>query len=160
MDEPACPGCRELLKRVAELEAQVALLTRKLDEAVRTGKPPPSSGVHSSPIPKRPVASGRQPRPARPSLAAAVLLHTHAELSHGKVSAVFDHLFGLTLTRGPAPRSNCGRRRGSNRTTASSSPKSAMPSRSRPILPPRLQQPLPPATRAATWALTKYVSLS
>lgn len=38
MAEPACPGCRELLKRVAELEAQVAELTRRLDDAVRAGK--------------------------------------------------------------------------------------------------------------------------
>jgi transposase len=38
MDEPACPGCRELLHRVAELEARVAELTRKLEEAVRAGK--------------------------------------------------------------------------------------------------------------------------
>ena len=38
MDEPACPGCRELSKQVAELTAQVAELTRKLDEAVRAGR--------------------------------------------------------------------------------------------------------------------------
>src|SRR5918995_1423662 len=38
MDEPACPGCRDLLQRVAELEARVADLTRKLEEAVRAGK--------------------------------------------------------------------------------------------------------------------------
>jgi len=45
MDEPACPGCRALLQRIAGLEAanavlaaQVAELTRKLDEAVRAGK--------------------------------------------------------------------------------------------------------------------------
>src|SRR3954465_208063 len=38
MDEPACPGCRDLLQRVAELEARVAELTRKLDDALRTGK--------------------------------------------------------------------------------------------------------------------------
>jgi transposase len=38
MDEPACPGCRELSKQVAELTAQVTELTRKLDEAVRAGK--------------------------------------------------------------------------------------------------------------------------
>jgi transposase len=38
MDEPACPGCRELSKRVAELEALVAELTRKLHEALRAGK--------------------------------------------------------------------------------------------------------------------------
>jgi transposase len=38
MDEPECPGCRDHLKRLAELEAQVAELTRKLEEATRTGK--------------------------------------------------------------------------------------------------------------------------
>ena len=38
MDEPSCPGCRELHKQVAELAAQVAELPRKLDEAVRAGK--------------------------------------------------------------------------------------------------------------------------
>ena len=38
MDEPACPGCRELHKQVAELAAQVAELTRQLEEAVRAGK--------------------------------------------------------------------------------------------------------------------------
>src|ERR1700722_1365107 len=38
MDEPACPGCRDLLHRVAELEAQVAELTRRLDDALRAGK--------------------------------------------------------------------------------------------------------------------------
>lgn len=38
MDEPACPGCRELSKQVAELTAQVAELTRRLDEATRAGK--------------------------------------------------------------------------------------------------------------------------
>jgi transposase len=38
MDEPVCPGCRELSKQVAELTAQVTELTRKLDEAVRAGK--------------------------------------------------------------------------------------------------------------------------
>jgi transposase len=38
MDEPACPGCRELSKQVAALTAQVAELTRKLDEATRAAK--------------------------------------------------------------------------------------------------------------------------
>jgi transposase len=38
MDEPECPGCRDHLKRLAELEAQVAELTRKLKEATRIGK--------------------------------------------------------------------------------------------------------------------------
>lgn len=38
MDEPECPGCREHLKRLTELEARVAELTRKLEEATRAGK--------------------------------------------------------------------------------------------------------------------------
>jgi len=38
MDEPACPGCRELTKRVAALEAQNTELTRKLSDALRAGK--------------------------------------------------------------------------------------------------------------------------
>src|SRR6478735_2819673 len=38
MDDPACPGCRELLQRVAELEARVAELTRRLDDALRAGR--------------------------------------------------------------------------------------------------------------------------
>ena len=38
MDEPECPGCRDALKRIAELEARVAELTQKLDEATRAGK--------------------------------------------------------------------------------------------------------------------------
>src|SRR5947209_9804983 len=38
MDEPACPGCRALVKRVAELEAELADLSRRLEEALRSGK--------------------------------------------------------------------------------------------------------------------------
>jgi len=38
MDAPECPSCRNLLKEIAELKAQVAEPTRKLEEAVRAGK--------------------------------------------------------------------------------------------------------------------------
>ena len=38
MDEPACPGCRALLQRIAALEARVAELTRLLEDATRAGK--------------------------------------------------------------------------------------------------------------------------
>jgi transposase len=38
MDEPECPGCLALSKRVAELEALVRELARKLEEATRAGK--------------------------------------------------------------------------------------------------------------------------
>ncbi len=38
MEEPTCPGCRALLQRIAQLEAQVAELTRRLEDALRAGK--------------------------------------------------------------------------------------------------------------------------
>jgi transposase len=38
MDEPVCPCSPDALRRVAELEAHVAELTRKLEEAMRAGK--------------------------------------------------------------------------------------------------------------------------
>jgi transposase len=201
MDEPACPGCRALLKRVAELEARVAELTRLLEEALRARKrqaapfrkgppkpdpqtpgrkagdahgqhghrpaPPPDqiSECHEAPlpdacprcqgrlvesavaeqfqteIPRRPVVrkfrvhlgqcvrcgqhvQGRHPLQTSDALgaaasqlgpdaqAAATLLHTQLGLSHGKVAAVFDELFGIALTRGASAQINlrAGRR--------------------------------------------------
>src|SRR5258708_39044418 len=38
MEEPTCPGCQALGKRVAELEAQDVELTRRLEGALRAGK--------------------------------------------------------------------------------------------------------------------------
>jgi transposase len=38
MDDPGCPGCRELARRVAALEAQIADLTGQLEAALRAGK--------------------------------------------------------------------------------------------------------------------------
>jgi transposase len=194
MDEPACPGCRELLKRVAALEAQVADLTRKLEAALRAGKrqaapfrkgppkpdpktpgrksgdqhgthghrPPPTDQVaecheamlpdacphcrgrlietstaeqFQTEIPRQPLirkfrvhighcdscgkrTQGRHPLQTSDALgaaasqigpdaqAAATLLHTQAGLSHGKVAAVFDALFGIDLTRGASAQIN------------------------------------------------------
>ena len=195
MDEPACPGCRELTKRVAELEALVAELTRKLDDALRAGKrqaapfrkgppkpdpktpgrkagdahgthshrpPPPADSIaecheanlpaacphcqgrlvetgtaeqFQTEIPRTPLlrkfrvhlghcdtcgkkAQGRHPLQTSDALgaaasqigpdaqAAATLLHTQAGLSHGKVSAVFDALFGIKLSRGASAQIN------------------------------------------------------
>jgi transposase len=189
MDEPACPGCRELLKRVAELEALVAELTRKLEDALRAGKrqaapfrkgppkaqpktpgrkageqhgahghrpPPPPDQIHErheaklpdacphcqgpivetgtaeqfqTEIPRQPIqrqfhvhlgrcrccgkaVQGRHPLQTSDALgaaasqigpdaqAAATILHTRMGLSHGKVTAIFDSLFGIKLTRG------------------------------------------------------------
>jgi transposase len=196
MDEPVCPGCRALLVRIAELEAKnaalnarVAELTRKLEEALRAGKrqaapfrkgppkpepkppgrkagdahgthghrpePPPeqvtecheahlpescphcrgrvvetdTAQQYQTEIPRRPLVrqfnvhighcascgkrvQGRHPLQTSDALgaaasqlgpdaqAAAVLLNKQAGLSHGKVAAVFDSLFGIDLTRG------------------------------------------------------------
>src|SRR5437870_1561089 len=62
MAEPVCPGCRELLHRVVELEAQVAELTRRLDDALRAGKrqAAPFRKGPPKPNPKKP---GRRRRP-------------------------------------------------------------------------------------------------
>jgi transposase len=195
MAEVACPGCRDLLQRVAELEARVADLTRKLDDTVRAGKrqaapfrkgppkpdpktpgrksgdahgrhghrPPPqpeqvaecheaclpdacphcrgrlvetgTADQFQTEIPRAPLVrkfrvhvghcqacgkriQGRHPLQTSDALgaaasqlgpyaqAAATLLHTQAGLSHGKVAAVFDALFGIDLTRGASAQIN------------------------------------------------------
>jgi transposase len=194
MDEPACPGCRDANKRIAALEARVAELTRRLDEATRAGKrqaapfrkgppkpnpktpgrksgdahgthghrpipPGPVAERHHAPlpdacphcrgalietgtadqfqteIPRQPLirqftvhigqcggcgrrAQGRHPLQTSDALgaaasqigpdaqAAAALLHTQAGLSHGQVAAVFDAVFGITLSRGASARIN------------------------------------------------------
>ena len=194
MDEPECPGCRDHLKRLAELEARVAELTRKLDEATRAGKrqaapfrkgppkpdpktpgrksgdahgthghrPPPPGSVaerhqatlpeacphcrgrlietgtadqFQTDIPRQPLirqftvhighchdcgkrTQGRHPLQTSDALGAAAsqvgpdaqaavaLLHTQAGLSHGKVAAVCDAMFGITLTRGASAQIN------------------------------------------------------
>src|SRR4029079_12988003 len=56
MDEPACPGCRALMIEVAALRAQVADLSRRLDEALRAGKrqAAPSRKGPPKPDPKPP----------------------------------------------------------------------------------------------------------
>jgi len=189
MEELACPDCQAMRKRVVELEAQVAELTRRLEDALRAGKrqaapfrkgppkPEPKTpgrkageahGPHAigprrrrsgidecleaalpdacphchgrlvesavaeqfqTEIPRRPIVrkfrvhighctgcgrrvQGRHDLQTSDALgaaasqigpdaqAAATLLHTQAGLSHGKVTAVFDALFGIDLTRG------------------------------------------------------------
>lgn len=60
MDEPACPGCQALQRRVAELEAHVERLTRLLEQQQRAGK------RQAAPFAKRPPQAdpkkpGRKP---------------------------------------------------------------------------------------------------
>ncbi|HUB27753.1 MAG TPA: hypothetical protein VL992_20180 [Tepidisphaeraceae bacterium] len=38
MDVPTCPGCVAAAKRIAELEARIALLEQKLEASLRSGK--------------------------------------------------------------------------------------------------------------------------
>ena len=78
MDEPACPGCRDHLKRLAELAARVAELTRRLEEATRAGKrqAAPFRKGPPKPSPKNPDASpGRAHGP-----------HGHRPLPPGSVA--------------------------------------------------------------------------
>jgi transposase len=60
MDERACPGCEALQRRVAELEAQLARVTRLLEEQHRAGKrqAAPFAKGPPKPDPKKP---GRKP---------------------------------------------------------------------------------------------------
>jgi transposase len=68
MDEPECPGCRDHLKRLAELEARVAELTRKLDGATRAAK------RQAAPFRKGPP----KPDPKKPGRKAGDAHGTHA----------------------------------------------------------------------------------
>lgn len=68
MDEPACPGCRALQKLVADLQAQVAELTRRLEEALRAGK------RQAAPFRKGPP----KPKPQRPGRKAGDAYGQHA----------------------------------------------------------------------------------
>jgi transposase len=191
---PECPGCQRLLKRIAELEARIAELTKKFEESQRQskrqaapfskGKPKPNpkppgrkpddDGAHAyrqvpapdqvdetleahlphacphcqgplvetdvvdqfqTEIPRKPIirrfhvhvglchgcgkrVQGRHPLQTSDALgaaasqigpdaqAAAAILHTQAGLSHGKVTGVFDALFGIKLTRGASAQIN------------------------------------------------------
>jgi len=60
MDEPACPGCRALQLRVAELEAQVERLTRLLERQQRAGKRQAAPFAKGPPKPN-PKKLGRKP---------------------------------------------------------------------------------------------------
>lgn len=60
MDQPSCPGCQALQRRVAELEAHVERLSRLLEEQRRAGKrqAAPFAKAPPKPNPKKP---GRKP---------------------------------------------------------------------------------------------------
>ena len=60
MDEAACPGCRALHRRVAELEAQLERLTRLLDQQQRAGKRQAAPFAKGPPA-AQPKTPGRKP---------------------------------------------------------------------------------------------------
>src|SRR5437870_3514825 len=61
MDEPSCAGCRELLKRVAELETTVRELQSRLGRNASNSSMPPSANPPQAPPPVRKQPTGRKP---------------------------------------------------------------------------------------------------
>ena len=61
MVEPRCAGCRELLKRVAALEARLRELEARLGQNSSNSSLPPSANPPQAPPPVRKQPTGRQP---------------------------------------------------------------------------------------------------
>jgi transposase len=61
MDEPSCPSCRELEKRVADLEATVRNLLARLGQNASNSSLPPSANPPQAPPPVRKQPTGRKP---------------------------------------------------------------------------------------------------
>jgi transposase len=61
MEETACPGCRELLRRVAELEALVRELRDRLNRNASNSSLPPSANPPAAPKPVVKPKTGRRP---------------------------------------------------------------------------------------------------
>src|SRR5687767_11863819 len=61
MDEPSCPGCRELLKRLSELEARIRELEAERGRNASNSSLPPSANPPEAPPPVRKKPTGRKP---------------------------------------------------------------------------------------------------
>src|SRR6266446_9686933 len=61
MDEPSCAGCRELLKRIAVLEARLRELEARLGQNASNSSMPPSANPPQAPPPVRKQPTGRKP---------------------------------------------------------------------------------------------------
>src|SRR5688572_28873182 len=61
MDEPACAGCRALLKRIAELDARIRDLEARLGQNASNSSMPPSANPPQAAPPVRKKPTGRAP---------------------------------------------------------------------------------------------------
>jgi transposase len=61
MDEPSCAGCRELLKRIAELDARLRDLEAQLGQNASNSSMPPSANPPHAAPPVRKQPTGRKP---------------------------------------------------------------------------------------------------
>src|SRR5438046_4500383 len=61
MDEPSCAGCRELLKRIAEMDARIRDLEARLGQNASNSSIPPSANPPQAPPPVRKQPTGRKP---------------------------------------------------------------------------------------------------
>ncbi len=61
MDEPACAGCRALLKRIAELEARLRESESQVGRNASNSSMPPSANPPQAPPPVRKKPTGRKP---------------------------------------------------------------------------------------------------
>src|SRR4051794_8221560 len=61
MDEPSCPGCRELLNRLAEMEARLRELEARLARNASNSSIPPSANPPQAPPPVKKKPTGKKP---------------------------------------------------------------------------------------------------